>query len=615
MRDSKEPTFKHLEEYGIVGNLETCALIGRDGSVDWLCFPYLESPSVFSALLDEERGGHLRIKPVTKYESIQSYDGHTNILLTTFTTPLGDAVVTDFMPVKGTKEIGSVSVLLKKIECVNGMIKMAVSVKPRFNYAAVIPDVEPAESGIIFRQQDEFLFFQSSVPLFIHDGEAIGSLALKTGDFVWFALQYNHHSPLNPGDPEKILKVTKEFWLDWAHKCDIGSCLIEEPWHHLAVRSGLVLKLLSNPDTGAIAAAATTSLPERIGGTLNWDYRYAWIRDASLTDQALFHLGHLTEAQAFRHWIIGIVGDATGEPGDIMTMYTLHGGETLEEKVLERLTGYEGSRPVRIGNAAAKQRQLDIFGEMLNAIYDTTRHGEEVPQKNWNIFRKIVDYVCTVWDTKDAGIWEMRGEPRHFVYSKLMCWVAVDRGIKIATEKELQTDLDAWEKTKETISGAILEKGFSPKLNSFVQSFDSEIIDATSLLIAPMGLLPHSDPRVYGTIEAVLEKLTTRNGLVYRYEGVAGLPPEEGCFFLCSCWLVKALVLSDRLEEAEKIFANLIGYISPLGLLSEEVDPVSGRLIGNFPQAFSHIGIINSALYLGIAKGRKYAGPKPLGVS
>jgi GH15 family glucan-1,4-alpha-glucosidase len=610
----KDPTFKHLEEYGVVGNLETCALIGRDGSVDWLCFPYLESPSVFSALLGGERGGHLRIRPVTKYESVQSYDGDTNILLTTFATPLGDAVVTDFMPVKGTKDIGSVSVLLKKIECVKGMIKMAVSVKPRFNYAAAIPDVEPAESGIIFRQREEFLFFQSSVPLFIHDGEAVGSLVLKAGDFVWFALQYNHHSPLIPGESEKILKVTREFWLDWAHQCDLGSCLIEEPWHHLAVRSGLVLKLLSDPDTGAIAAAATTSLPERIGGTLNWDYRYAWIRDASFTDQALFHLGHSGEARDFRNWIIRIAGEP-GEPGDIMTMYSLHGGEDLEEKVLDRLSGYEGSVPVRIGNAAAKQRQLDIFGEMLNAIYDTTRHGEEVSGKNWNIFRKIIGYVCTVWDTKDAGIWEMRGEPRHFVYSKLMCWVAVDRGIKIATENKFEADLHVWEMTRDAIARAILEKGFSTRLNSFVQSFDSEIIDATSLLIAPMGLLPHSDPRIFGTIEAVLEKLTTKDGLVYRYEGRAGIPPEEGCFFLCSCWLIKALVLSDRLEEAEKIFANLIGYISPLGLLSEEVEPVSGRLIGNFPQAFSHIGIINSALYLGIAKGRKYTGPKPLGMS
>lgn len=611
---SEDLTYKGLEEYGIIGNLETCALIGRDGSIDWLCFPYLESPSVFSSLLDAEKGGHLRVKPVTKYESVQSYDGYTNILLTTFTTPLGNAVVTDFMPVKGTKEIGSVSVLFRKVECVKGMIKMAVSIKPRFNYAAAIPDVEPAESGIIFRQQGESLFFQSPVPLFIHDGEALGSLALKAGESVWFVLQYNHHSPLVTTDTEKILKVTRDFWLDWAQKCNLSSCLVEEPWHHLAVRSGLVLKLLSNPDTGAIAAAATTSLPEKIGGTLNWDYRYAWIRDASFTDQAFFHLGHLEEARDFRNWIITIAGEA-GEPGEIMTMYSLHGGETLEEEVLAHLEGYEGSGPVRIGNAASKQRQLDIFGEMVNAIYDTTRHGEEVSEKNWNIFRRIIGHVCTVWDTKDAGIWEMRGEPRHFVYSKLMCWVAIDRGIKIATGHKFEADMDVWEKTREAISQAILEKGFSTRLNSFVQSFDSEIIDATALLIAPMGLLPHSDPRIYGTIEAVLAKLSTKDGLVYRYEGDAGTPPEEGCFFLCSCWLIKALVLSDRLEEAEKIFTNLIGYISPLGLLSEEVEPGSGRLIGNFPQAFSHVGFINSALYLGIAKGRKYTGPAPLGMS
>jgi GH15 family glucan-1,4-alpha-glucosidase len=269
---------------------------------------------------------------------------------------------------------------------------------------------------------------------------------------------------------------------------------------------------------------------------------------------------------------------------------------------------------VRIGNAAAKQKQLDIFGEMLNAVYDTTRHGEEISPERWAIFRDIIDYVRRVWNTEDSGIWEVRGAPRHFVYSKLMCWVALDRGIRIAEGNGFEAPLKNWETTREQIKSAIMEKGFSKKLDSFVQSFGSENIDSTGLLIAPMGLLPHNDPHVLGTIDAVVRRLVTGNGLVSRYEGDDGLPAGEGCFVLCSFWLIKALVLAERTEEAEKIFAGVLGYVSPLGLLSEEVDPRSGRLIGNFPQAFSHVGVVNSALYLGIARGRKYTGPRPVGI-
>jgi GH15 family glucan-1,4-alpha-glucosidase len=470
--------FKRLEDYGIIGNLETCAIIGKDGSIDWLCFPSLGSPSVFAALLDVERGGHFWIRPPTKYHSVQSYLGDTNILQTAFTTPLGDVVITDFMPVKGVQDVPSVATVFRKVECLKGMVKMAVNFRARFNYAGAIPEIEPAESGLIARWQDEFLFFQSPAPLFLHDGEASGSVLVKTGDSLWFTLQYNHISPLQGKDYEKLLTEMKNFWHDWSGTCDRETCVIEEPWHYLAVRSGLVLKLLSNPDSGAIAAAATTSLPEKIGGTRNWDYRYSWIRDASLTDQALYHLGHADEARSFRNWIIKIAEEA-GEPSDIKTMYPLHGESDLEERVLDHLSGYEDSKPVRIGNAASQQRQLDIYGEMLNAVYDTSKHGEEVSEDRWNVFRKIVDYVCDVWRREDSGIWEMRGEPRHFVYSKLMCWVAVDRGIKIAEEKGFEAPREEWEKTREEIKRAVLEKGYSEKLDSFVQSFGSETVDAT----------------------------------------------------------------------------------------------------------------------------------------
>ncbi len=605
--------FKHLEDYGIIGNMETCAIIGKDGSIDWLCLPSLGSPSVFAALLDVERGGHFWIRPQTKYHSVQSYMGDTNILQTAFTTPLGDVVISDFMPVKGMQGIPSISAIFRKVECLKGMVKMAVNFRARFNYAGAIPEIEPAESGLIARCQDEFLFFQSPAPLFLHDGEANGSVTMKTGDSLWFALQYNHINPLKNKDYEKLLTGVKNYWHDWSGTSDRETCVIEEPWYYLAVRSALVLKLLSNSDTGAIAAAATTSLPEKIGGTRNWDYRYSWVRDASFTDQAFFHLGHEDEARSFRNWVVRIAEEA-GEPSNIKTLYPLRGGGGLEEQVLDHLSGYENSKPVRIGNAASQQRQLDIYGEMLNAVYDTSRHGEEVSEERWDVFRKIVDYVCTAWRREDSGIWEMRGKPRHFVYSKLMCWVAIDRGIRIGVEKHFDAPLEDWRKTREEIKKEILEKGFSKKLDSFVQSFGSENVDATGLLIAPMGLLPHNDPKVIGTIDAVMKRLMTKNGLVYRYEESDGLPEEEGCFLLCSFWLIKALVLSERIEEAEKIFSSILGCVSPLGLLSEEVEAETGRLIGNFPQAFSHVGLINSALYLGIAKGRKHEGPKLLGV-
>ena len=605
--------YKNLEDYGIIGNLDVCALVGKDGSIDWLCFPHLESPSVFAALLDTEKGGSCWIRPLTKYDSRQSYDGNTNILQTFFTTPLGDVLMTDFMPVEGIKGVSSVNTVFRKIECLKGAVRMTVGIRPRFNYARTVPVAQPAESGVLFSLQNESLYFQSPAPLFIHDGGATGSFSLTEGEDFWFALQYNHLETAQTKDYERVLNGVRDFWLDWAHKCKRENCVIEDPWHFLTVRSALALKLLANPDSGAIAAAATTSLPEKIGGGLNWDYRYAWIRDASLTDQALFHLGHIEEARKFRSWLLRVFEEG-GDPSKIRVMYPLHSAETLDEKTLDHLSGYKGSRPVRVGNSAAGQRQLDIFGEIMNAIYDTTRHGEDISSERWTLFSRIADYAGRMWKTTDSGIWEMRGEPRHFVYSKLMCWTALDRGIKIAVEKGFEAPLKKWEKTREEIKQAILEKGFNKKLDSFVQSFGSEIIDATGLLIAPMGLLSHNDPRVLGTIEAVLKNLATEKGLVYRYKGSDGFPAGEGCFFLCSFWLIKALALAERTEEAEKIFSNVISFISPLGLISEEVDPESGRLLGNFPQAFSHVGVINSALYLGLSRGKRPAGPSLLGI-
>ncbi len=606
--------FKNLEDYGVIGNLQACALIGRDGSIDWLCFPYLESPSVFAALLDTERGGYFQIQPAAKYESLQSYIENTNILQTTFNTPLGAAVITDFMKPEGRKEDHYVREVFRKVECIKGEVDLEISFSPRFKYAKVLPDFELTETGIIAQTQNESLFLQSPASLKVYDHEAGSIMTLTGGKTAWYVLQYNHRVPLSEQDCEKLLSSVREFWLRWVHNSLRSIYAVEGHWHSLVVRSGLVLKLLANPETGAIAAAPTTSLPEKIGGVRNWDYRYCWIRDSSLTAQALFHIGHVKESQDFRRWMRDIVGQ-TKDPSSIQVMYGLDGEVDLEERILENLSGYKDSSPVRIGNGAAKQKQLDIYGELLNAVYDTTRHGEEISFENWKIIKKIVNYVCLAWKEKDSGIWEVRGGTRHFVYSKLMCWVALDRAVKVSRSKGFSSPLEKWEKTREAIRQAIIERGFSKRLNSFVQAFDSETLDATSLLIPLMDFLSFDDPRVQGTIEAVLKKLVTKEGLVYRYDSDDGLPGGEGYFVLCSFWLVKALALSGRVEEAEEIFLKVLKYISPLGLLAEEIDPENGTQLGNFPQAFSHIGLINSALYLGIAKGKKYKGPKPIGIS
>ena len=605
--------FKNLEDYGVIGNLQTCALIGRDGSIDWLCFPYLESPSVFAALLDKERGGYFYIHPNAKYESLQSYIENTNVLQTTFAAPLGVVVVTDFMNPEGRKDDHYAGEVFRKVECVNGTVELEINFSPRFDYARAVSDFEIAEGGVIAQAKNESLFLQSPIALNIDGQSAKGTISLRGGEAVWFVLQYKHHISLSDKDCNKFLADTKRFWSSWAHKCLRSECILEGPWHNIVVRSGLILKLLANPETGAIAAAATTSLPEKIGGVRNWDYRYAWVRDSSFTAQALFHLGHIKESQDFRRWMRGIVVK-TEDPSQIQIMYGLNGEVDLKEEVLDNLSGYKNSSPVRIGNGAAGQKQLDIYGELLNAVYDTTRHGEDISYKNWTIIRRIVDYVCSVWNTEDSGIWEVRGGPRHFVYSKLMCWTALDRAVKISRFKGFDCPVKKWGRVRETIKQAILEKGFSKKLNSFVQSFDSDVLDASSLLIPLMGFLPFDDFRVQGTIAAVLKRLTTPGGLVYRYEADDGLPGSEGNFVLCSFWLIQNLALSGRVEEAEEMFLNVLKYISPLGLFSEEIEAETGRQIGNFPQAFSHIGLINSALYIGIAKGRKHKGPKPAGL-
>ncbi len=610
---SAERDFKDLEDYGIIGNLETCALIGRDGSVDWLCLPELGSPAVFAALLDPDKGGHFFIRPVDKYESVQSYDGRTNVLKTRFKTAFGELVVTDFMPVVLGKQSNPQRAVIRRVCATEDHFRVRAKFAPRFDYARSRPVFETWAHGVSARHRQEKLFLQSPVELDVGQESADAEWELKKGQVRWFVLQYGRERRMRPRDCAALLTQTKRYWEGWERPHHLHKKPFRGPIYDTIVRSGLVLKLLTNPAVGSIAAAATTSLPEEIGGVRNWDYRFAWIRDASFTAQALFHLGHVKEAAQFVSWIESVIGK-NKSPADIRIMYGLHGQTRLEERNINVLSGYRNSAPVRVGNAAHDQRQHDIYGELVNAVYETSRYGRKISARTWKDMKAIVNYVCGIWREKDSGIWEVRGKPRDFVYSKLMCWVAVDRGIKIARKKRDRAPLKKWEKTREEIRDAVLQKGFSRRLNSFVQSFGSETLDASCLLIPLVGFLPFDDPRVRGTVDAVERQLTVRRTFVRRYQTEDGLPGREGAFVICTFWLVKALLLSGRVKDGKEYFANILNYVSPLGLLAEEIDPETGKQLGNFPQAFSHIGLINSALYLAVVKGRKHRGPKPMGI-
>lgn len=604
--------YKPLEYYGLIGNTETCALIGADGAIDWLCLPHMESGSVFAALLDKDKGGHFTIQPKLKFKSYQKYVEGTNILQTFFSCSSGEAVITDFMPPFKKRTVWHKSHLLfRNIKCTRGFVDFEVVFDPRFNYARAKSDLQQTERGVVANYEDERLYLDGYFPLQIKGRQARGEFTVSNKNDSWVVLQYNSHANFQPKDCQKEYEETFRFWKKWVHDCDRAKCVFKGPWHDLVVRSGLVLKLLTHGETGSIAAAATTSLPETIGGARNWDYRFNWIRDSVFAAQALYNLGHYREAKELFNWYKKIYKGVS--ISDIKILHGMHGEQEVPEVKLRHLAGYRNSKPVRIGNAAIDQFQLDIYGELLNVAYETSRYGESISQNDWRLLKRVVDHVCRVWQQPDAGIWEARTKPRHYVFSKVMCWVAIDRGIKIAEKKGFKAPFERWSETREEIKKTVLQKGFNKNLNSFVQSFNSKALDATSLLIPILGFLPFDDYRIKGTINATLKRLT-KDGQVYRYLNDDGLSGHEGTFTLCTFWLVDALALSGRVKEAEKIFLNIIKNVNRLGLLAEEYDVAKKEQLGNFPQAFSHIGMINSALYIGLAKGQQARGPQPLGL-
>lgn len=601
-----------IEEYGLIGNLETCALVAPNGSIDWFPFPHIESPSILGAILDADDGGRFQISPAAPSTGEQEYIDGTNVLVTTFRTDDGRGTVTDFLPPAGQVDHPK-KVLYRKVSCEEGSIDFDAEYEPKFDYARANTTVTPTDDGVHASGDEEQTLLESPVALDVDDGTVRGTVSLDAGETAWFMLRCTGAEDAST-DPEAALAETVDFWSDWVHSCDSveGDCAFDGPWHDLVVRSGLVLKLLTHAESGAIAAAPTTSLPEYIGGVRNWDYRYTWLRDAGFSIQALMNLGHVDEAVEYFDWFMDLC--QIDDPGDIQPLYGLHGNDDLEERELDHLEGYRNSRPVRIGNGAADQTQLDIYGELLLAVDDMHCAGDDIPDEDWPAIRNIVDYVGQVWGEQDAGIWEVRSGAEHFVYSKVMCWVAHDRGIAIATEGDHDAPLESWREVREEIKADVLEYGYDDEMGAFVQSYGSDTVDATGLLLPIMGFLPFDDYRVQGTIDTIEERLGHDDVLVHRYDGDDGLPGTEGAFVLCSCWLIDALALSGRVDEARNRFETLLEYVPSLDLVAEELDPETGQHLGNFPQAFSHIGLINSALYLGYADGREMPGPAPMGV-
>lgn len=607
--DRQPDGFQPLEAYGVVGNLETVALISRDGAIDWCCFPRVDSPSVFARLLDSGQGGHLTLAPTNPFEATQAYVDRTNVLQTRFSTASGDATVTDFMPVTQRTTGNDHRALYRRVTGEAGTVEFTVDFEPRFDYARTVPTVDHTAHGVTATAGDETLTLSGQPPFEIGDGAAKAELTLQADETRWFVLGYEQAVRIDPEAHRERLASVVDYWRAWTHSCTEPSCPLRGPWHELAVRSELVLKLLIQRGVGTIAAAPTTSLPEAIGGSRNWDYRYNWIRDAAFTVQALAALDHIAEIESYFELCLTHCGQGT--PAEMQPVYGLRGSTDLTEYTLDHLAGYRGSTPVRVGNRAATQRQLDVYGELVVGVHEAVDYGADLLADHWELIRNIADHVCAVWDEPDVGIWEIRGDPEQFVYSKVMCWAALDRAIAFVEDGDIEREkriegggdlagsVDRWRETRRTIRRTVLRRGYNETIESFVRSFEADDqLDAALLRLPRVGFLPADDPRMEGTVAAIRRRLTTDGGLVRRLEGDDGLPGGEARFVVCSCWLVTALVAAGRIAAATRIFERIQTVASPLGLLAEEVAPETGRLLGNFPQAFSHIGVLTSALAL-----------------
>jgi GH15 family glucan-1,4-alpha-glucosidase len=580
-----------IEDYALIGDLQTAALVERGGSIDWLCFPRFDSGACFAALLGTAENGRWLLAPEGDATSTRRYLHETLVLETTWKTPDGEVRVFDFMPPRGKAPD-----VVRIVEGVRGQVAMRSELVIRFDYGHIIPWVRRVHDTRYAVAGPDALCFRTPAHTRGENMRTVSEFTIEEGERVPFALTWYPSHDTEPAriEPEVALAETESFWREW----NAGSSVeLPEEWRDVLNRSLMVLKALTYAPTGGIVAAPTTSLPEWIGGVRNWDYRYCWLRDATLTLLALLQADHVDEALDWRAWLLRAIA---GDPADLQIMYGVAGERRLTELELPWLSGYEGSAPVRIGNAASEQLQVDVYGEVLDALYQARAHGIRKEQHAWDLQKTLLRYLETAWTQPDEGIWEIRGEPKHFVHSKVMSWVAFDRGVRAVEEHGLDGPADRWREIRASIHAEVCERGYDEGLGSFVQSYGSQELDASLLLIPLVGFLPGSDRRVRGTIEAI-ERDLLEDGLVLRYRTrteVDGLPPGEGVFLPCSFWLVDCYVLAGRREEARALFKRLVGLANDVGLLAEEYDPKSQRLLGNFPQAFTHLALVNSAFNL-----------------
>lgn len=580
-----------IEDYALIGDCETAALVSREGSIDWLCWPRFDSDACFAALLGTPENGGWSLRPVEAIQSIKRrYRGETLILETTFDTASGRVRLVDFMPPRG-----SASDVVRMVIGETGTVRMRTELTIRFDYGATVPWVTSATDGTLSAIAGPHRVVLHT-PVATHGANmhTVAEFDLHAGESTWFTLTYSASHLPTPSAIEvgESLQHTESFWSEWANRCQYDG-----PYRDAVIRSLLILRSLIYAPTGGIVAAPTTSLPECVGGSRNWDYRFCWLRDATLTLLSLMNAGYSAEAAAWRDWLVRAVA---GTPSQMQIMYGVAGERRLTEWEVPWLSGYENSKPVRIGNAAHAQLQLDVYGEVMDALHQARKGGLQQNEAAWALQLELLKHLENVWQQPDYGIWEIRGQPRHFVYSKVMAWVAFDRAIKTVEHYTLSGPIERWRALRERIHREVCERGFDAQRNTFVQSYDSASLDASLLLLASVGFLPAWDPRITGTINAIEQELM-RDGFVLRYDtetAADGLPPGEGCFLPCSFWLADAYAMTGRIQDAQQLFSRLVALSSDTGLLAEEYDAPLRRQVGNFPQAFTHVALINTAYNL-----------------
>lgn len=605
-----------IENYGVIGDMHTVALVGMNGSIDWFCFPHFHSPSVFAAILDDNKGGYFKIAPtISEVTHKQFYWPETNILITRFFSADGVGEITDYMTALdlagGDKHHHR---LFRRVNVLRGTMAFRMECRPAFNYGRDEHTMEVTLEGASFYSPGLSLGLSSSV-LLKQDGDgAVREFILQEGQSAIFVLQQIEPGAgcaacLSEKEAVEVFIKTVEYWRRWILKCTYTG-----RWREMVHRSALALKLLTYEPTGAIVAAPTCSLPEAVGGERNWDYRYTWIRDAAFTLYGLLRIGLTEEAARFMQWLEARCHELNPD-GSLQIMYGVDGQHLLTEETLDHLEGYKGSRPVRIGNGAYNQLQLDIYGELMDSVYLYNKYGSPISYELWTHLRRLANWVCDNWQREDEGIWEVRGGKQHFLYSKMMCWVALDRGLRLADKRSFPADRDRWLKARDQIYEEIMARGWSSKYQAFVQHYGSESLDASNLMMPLVFFLSPTDPRMIKTLDATMRSPEKgglfSNSLVYRYnvdETADGLKGEEGTFNICSFWLVEALtragqVIPGRLDEARLIFEQMLGYANHLGLYAEETGH-RGEALGNFPQAFTHLALISAAFNLDKALGR-----------